>query len=325
MRIGFHASHEQHPPGALLELVQRAEASGFEAAMCSDHLSPWSERQGQSGFAWSWLGAALQATQLSFGCVTAPGYRYHPAVVAQGAATLAEMYPGRFWVALGSGELLNEHVTGEAWPSDDERRDRLHEAAQAIRGLLAGEEVSTSAGRIDRARVWVRPRVPPRLIGAALSEDSAGRAASWADGLIIAPSDAGSAERLIRAFREAGGTGPVSVQFVLSYADSEEQALAEAADQWRQVALEPGQLAELSTPEEFDRATASIGPGDVRERVLVTADPKALRSAIEQFANLDVDTIYLHNVCRDQAAFLSAMQHDVLPAVERGKPVGTQT
>ena len=103
--IGFHNSHEQVHPADLLRAVQHAEQVGFTAAMCSDHLEPWNERQGHSGFAWSWLGAALQATRLPFGVVNAPGQRYHPAIIAQAISTLTEMYPGRFWTALGTGEL----------------------------------------------------------------------------------------------------------------------------------------------------------------------------------------------------------------------------
>src|ERR687893_926475 len=122
--FGFHASHEQVPPGALLAAVRRAEEAGFDAAMSSDHLSPWSARQGQSAFAWSWLGAALQATTLPFGVVTAPGQRYHPAIIAQAVATLAEMFPDRFWVALGTGEASNERITGARWPNKAERNAR---------------------------------------------------------------------------------------------------------------------------------------------------------------------------------------------------------
>src|SRR5690606_21000294 len=110
--IGFHASHEQIPPSTLLTVVGLAEEAGFQAAMCSDHFAPWGAAQGNSGHAWTWLGAALQATSLGFGVVTAPGARYHPAITAQAIATLAEMFPGRFWAALGSGEALNEHITG---------------------------------------------------------------------------------------------------------------------------------------------------------------------------------------------------------------------
>jgi len=165
MAIGFHASHEQVHPSVLLEAVQRAEAAGFDGAMCSDHLAPWSERQGQSAFAWSWLGAALQSTSLAFGIVNAPGQRYHPAIIAQAIATLSSMYPGRFWAALGTGEAVNEHVTGDRWPRKELRNRRLRECVDVIRALLAGEEVSHDGlVTVDRARVWTLPEVPPRLV-----------------------------------------------------------------------------------------------------------------------------------------------------------------
>ncbi|MQA35359.1 LLM class flavin-dependent oxidoreductase, partial [Modestobacter roseus] len=125
--LGFHNSHEQVHPADLLRAVQHAEQVGFTAAMCSDHLEPWNERQGQSGFAWSWLGAALATTGLPFGAVNAPGQRYHPVIVAQAIATLGSMFPGRFWVALGSGEAMNEHVTGHVWPRKELRDARLRE------------------------------------------------------------------------------------------------------------------------------------------------------------------------------------------------------
>src|SRR5688572_28026993 len=125
VRISYHASHEQFAPSRLLQLVQQAEAAGFSEAKSSDHFHPWSERQSQSGFAWSWLVAALQATRFPIGVVSSAGYRYHSAVLAPAAATLGEMYPGRFWLALGSGEAINEAISGEAWPEKAERNARL--------------------------------------------------------------------------------------------------------------------------------------------------------------------------------------------------------
>ena len=140
--VGFHASHEQAHPAELLDAVRRAERVGFDAAMCSDHFAPWSRRQGHSGFAWSWLGAALATTSLPFGVVSAPGQRYHPAIIAQASATLAAMFPGRFWVALGSGEAVNEHITGDRWPPKPERQSAPPECVEVIRALHAGEEVT---------------------------------------------------------------------------------------------------------------------------------------------------------------------------------------
>lgn len=207
-QIGYHASREQFAPSRLIDLVQQAEAAGFDAAMCSDHFHPWSDAQGQSGFAWSWLGAALQATSLPMGTVCAPGQRYHPAIIAQAAATLGEMYPGRFWVALGSGELLNEHITGARWPSKAERNQRLLESAEVMRALWRGETVShRGAITVDQARLYTRPQTPPLIVGAALTPETAGWMGGWADALITVSHPIDELRGVIDAFRAGGGRG----------------------------------------------------------------------------------------------------------------------
>src|SRR3954454_11061193 len=140
--LGFHASHELYPPSALLRHVRRAEQAGFRAAMCSDHFHPWTPAQGQSGYSFAWLGAGVEAPSLQMGRISCPPFRNHPAIVAQAAATLAEMYPGRFWLALGTGQALNEHVTGRDWPPKPERQARVRDASDVIRALWAGEAVT---------------------------------------------------------------------------------------------------------------------------------------------------------------------------------------
>src|SRR5688572_19940060 len=193
--------------------------------MSSDHFSPWSERQGHSGFAWSWLGAALQATGLPFGIVNAPGQRYHPAIIAQAIGTLGAMYPGRFWAALGTGEASNEHITGARWPRKPVREARLRECVDVIRALLAGEEVSHDGlVTVDRARLWTRPEVPPALLGAAVSEKTARWCAEWADGLITVNAPVPTLRRIIAAYRDAGGRGPINLQVHLSWAETTEEA-----------------------------------------------------------------------------------------------------
>src|SRR4051812_24398245 len=184
-RIGFHASHEQFPPSELLALVQAAETAGFDCGMSSDHFRPWASAQGHSGLAWSWLGAALQATALPIGVISAPGYRYHPAIIAQGAATLAEMFSGRTWLALGSGQRLNEDITGLRWPEKAERNARLQECAAIIAALLRGETV-THHGRVTvvDAQLYSLPKQPPLLLGAAVTPSSAELVGKWADGLL---------------------------------------------------------------------------------------------------------------------------------------------
>src|ERR671911_74526 len=238
--IGFHNSHEQVHPAELLKAVQHAEEVGFTGAMSSDHFSPWSARQGQSGFGWAFLGAALATTSLPFGAVNAPGQRYHPAIVAQAIATLGAMFPGRFWVALGSGEASHEHITGGRWPRKEQRNARLLECVQIMRALLAGEEVSHDGlVTVDRARIWTRPEIPPKLIGTAVSVETAGWVGSWADGLATIAQPADHLRQMIDAYRSAGGGGPLVCQVHLSYAETLEEARATAYEQWRSNIFDP--------------------------------------------------------------------------------------
>lgn len=315
-RLGYHASHEQFSPRDLLEWVQAAERAGFPLAMSSDHFHPWSEAQGESGFAWSWLGAALATTSLPFGVVTAPGYRYHPAIVAQAAATLAQMTPGRFWMALGSGEYLNEHITGEAWPVREERRARLEECVEVIRALLRGEEV-THRGRIEvkEAKLFTRPDTPPPIIAAALSPETARWAAGWADGLITINMPDGKHGEVIRAFREGGGEGKsVRLQVHLSWAEGEEEAERNAHEQWRSNVF-PGPLnQDLSMPRQFDAAARFVRREDLAGHVRISADLDRHLEWIAGDAALGCSEIYLHNVGRNQREFIEAFGERVLPA-----------
>jgi probable non-F420 flavinoid oxidoreductase len=315
--VGFHASHEQLSPRRLLDAVVAAERAGFGAAMCSDHLAPWSERQGHSGFAWSWLGAAMQATSLPFGVVTAPGQRYHPAIVAQAIATLGDLFPGRFWAALGSGEAVNEHVTGGAWPPKEQRDARLLECVEVIRALLRGEEVTHDGlVKVDRARIWSLPDQVPPLVGAAVSEETARTVGGWADGMITVYQPPDRLRSAINAFRDGGGDGkPVSVQVHLSWAADEETALAIAHDQWRSGVLGAGLAWDLELPAKFDEATKHVRPEDVVGSVLVSADTGRHVKWLLELADLDIDAIYLHHVGQEQERFIETFAEHVLPEV----------
>ena len=313
--VGFHASHEQLSPRMLLAAVQRAEEAGFDAAMCSDHFAPWSVRQGHSGHAWAWLGSALQATRLPMGVVTAPGQRYHPAVAAQAMATLAEMHPGRFWAALGSGEAVNEHITGDRWPDKATRDARLLECVAVIRALLAGEEV-THHGlvTVDRARLWSLPSTPPALYGAAVSEATARTVASWADGLITINQPAEPLRRVLAAFREGGGEGkPALLQVHLSWAETEPEALAIAHDQWRSNVFPTVLTWNLEHPEQFDAAAIHVQPDAVREAVLVSADLGRIVGWLHELIDIGFDSLYLHHVGQDQDRYLEVFGSKVLP------------
>ena len=313
--IGFHANHEQHPPDELLRCVRAAESAGFDAAMCSDHWAPWSEEQGESGFAWSWLGAALEATSLPFGVVNAPGQRYHPAIVAQAAATLTVMYPDRFWLAIGSGELMNEHITGEPWPPKAERNARLRECAEVMRRLWAGETVS-HAGRVtvSEAKLWTRPQRPPMLVGAAISPETAAFVAEWADALITVAQPDEQLDRVVDAFRSnGGGAKAMYLQVHLASGPTDEEARAAAYAQWRQNALGSAVLADLRHPHQMIAAAAHVAPEDMDAVVRISADPGRHVEWLRRDVERGFEAIYLHEVGPNQERFIDVFGREVLP------------
>ena len=319
LSISYHVSHEQFAPAELLDLVKRAEAAGFDAAFSSDHLHPWAPAQGQSGFTWAWLGAALQATKrITFAGITVPGgWRYHPAIVAQALATLGQMHPGRLpWFALGSGEAINERVIGSGWPGKQERDRRLEEGATIVRRLLAGERVSTQGViRCENAQVWSRPAVPAQLVGAAMSEATAERIGSWADGLLTTASEVPQLKSILAAFRRAAGSKPAHLKVDLSWAPTEEVAREQAWEQWR--FLQPGRKAseELATPEQFELAAKNVSRQDMHKTVLVSADLDRHIEWLRERAALGFETLDLHNVGPNQREFIDAFSRRVLPAL----------
>jgi len=321
--IGYHASHEQHPPSELLAAVRAAPEAGFDGAMCSDHLAPWSVAQGHSGHAWAWLGAALEATPPAFtiGLVTSPGGRYHPAVLAQALATLEELHPGRCWAALGSGEALNEHVTGEPWPAKPERDARLRRNVDILRALLAGATVDDEAAGVHEARIWSRPTSPPPLYAAAVSPDTAADAADWADGLVTVGVDPAALGETADAYERAGGTGPRCVQLHLSLAATEAEAVQLAVARWPNGAVPPPLTWDLAQPEDFDRVAAEQDPEAIREGVLVASEVGELAARIAAIAAAGYDRLYLHHVGADQLGFLDLARAELLPAIRELTPL----
>jgi coenzyme F420-dependent glucose-6-phosphate dehydrogenase len=317
MEIAYHASHEQFAPSRLLELAARAEAAGFSAVGSSDHFHPWSERQGHSGFAWSWLGAALQATKVPFGVVTAPGQRYHPAILAQAAATLAEMWPGRLTVAIGSGQLLNEGITGERWPAKDERNRRLRECADIMRSLWAGETVSYRGSvTVEKAKLHSPPPEPPLLLGAALSAETAGWIGGWADGLITISKPPEELRRVVKAFRVGGGDGkPMHLKVQLSYGADDESARQGAWEQWRTNIFDSPVLSDLRTPAQFDAAAEFVRPADLDEFVRISSDPRDHIDWLKRDARMGFSRLYLHNVNLGQELFIDDFGRQVIPAL----------
>ena len=318
MKIGFHASHEQFKPGELLNLVQSAEKAGFNSAMCSDHFHPWGKSQGECGFAWSWLGAALNATSLPFGVVTSPGQRYHPAILAQAAATLGEMFPGRFWVAVGSGQLLNEGITGERWPTKVERNERLKESAAIMKALWAGGTVTYRGHiNIEEATLYTRPEKSPLLIGAAISAETAEWIGGWADGLITTSKPKKELQSIIKAFNRGGGKGnPIYLKAQLSYDETEEAALNGAWEQWKTNAFKNRVQTELKIPEQFEDASELVRPQDIHEKVYISADIEDHIKRIEEYSKLGFEHIYIHNVNRNQKKFIEDFGCHLIPALQ---------
>jgi coenzyme F420-dependent glucose-6-phosphate dehydrogenase len=313
----YHASHEQFPPSALVRYARLAEEAGFTAVSSSEHLQPWSARQGQSGFAWAWLGAAMQATALPFSVVCAPGPRYHPVILAQAVATLAELFPGRFQVALGSGEALNERVTGEPWPPKPERHARLRECVDIMRALWAGETVTHEGRvRVEGGRLYTRPAVPPRLFGAAVTAETARWVGGWADGLLTVGGAPEGVRQRLDAFAEGGGAGkPVILQVALAYARDEAEARRGAYEQWRTNVFPSDVLAELWTPAQFEAVARYVRAEDLEASVRISADPQRHLAWLQQDAALGVSQINLHNVHRGQEAFIDVFGARVLPGL----------
>lgn len=314
VRIGYHASHEQFAPSRLLDLVRRAAGAGFEAVQSSDHIEPWGVKQGQSGFAFAWLGAAMQATEIPFTLVNAPGDRYHPAIVAQAVATLEEMFPGRFSVAFGSGEAMNEHVTGNPWPPKSVRNERLGECVAIIRRLLAGERV-THEGlvRVHDAKVWSRPQSPPPLYAAALSPATARWAGGWANGLITVNQSKDKLREIVDAFRESAGDKPLLLQVHLCWAPGKDRAAEMALESWRGNML-PGPIAQdIRLAEHFDMATGFVRQEDVEGCVDISSDASWHSDNLARYAGLGFSAINLHQVGPNQEEFIDFFGERVLP------------
>jgi G6PDH family F420-dependent oxidoreductase len=270
----------------------------------------------------------MQATALPCSVVCAPGLRYHPVLIAQAAGTLAEMFPGRFRLALGSGEALNERVIGAAWSPKAERHARLVECVEIIRALWAGDTVTHDGHvQVEAARLYTRPAVPPAIFGAALTAASARWVGGWADGLLTVGGAPEDVRQTIDAFHEGGGAGkPVYLQVALSYAHDEASARQGAYEQWRTNIFPSEVLAELWRPGQFEAMARYVRPDDPDASVRISADPKRHLAWLHQDLELGVSAIILHNVNRAQEAFIEAFGSHVLPALRlsehyRSEPV----
>lgn len=317
LKLGYKLMAEEHGPGALVRNTQRAEQAGFDFAAISDHFSPWIEEQGHSPFAWSILGAAAQATSRIglMTSVTCPIMRYHPAIVAQAAATLGVLSNDRFTLGLGAGERLNEHVVGAGWPGRVERHERLSEAADIIQGLLAGDLQNYRGKyfRLDHARLFDRPAAKPVVAMAAGGTEAARLAGRKADGLVAteARSD------LIEAFIDAGGSGPRYAEVALCYAEREEDARRIAHHYFRWSVTGWPVQAELPDTEGFAAATKTVSPEAVAEVVSCGPSPDRHLEAIDRYVQAGYDHLILLQIGPDQDGFFDLFQRTLVPALRQ--------
>jgi coenzyme F420-dependent glucose-6-phosphate dehydrogenase len=330
LSIGYAAMLEQFHPREAVELTVHAESRGFSGVMAADHFQPWIPQQGQSAFVWNVLAAIGERTQGDLGPgVTAPTFRWHPAMVAQASATLAAMYPGRHWLGLGSGEALNEHVVGGYWPEAPERINRMFEAIEIISklfsGSLAGKDVKHAGPfyKLESTRLWTMPEVPPEILVATAGPVTAKRAGRNADGLITvgAPLEKieGLFERFAAGAREAGkdpGSMPKVLQLHLSWATTDEEALANAVTEWPNGGMKFPK-ADIRSPFDFAQMAKLVRPEDFEGRMVISADPDAHRAEIQRYVDLGFDRIYLHNVGRNQREWIDVFGEQVLPKLVR--------
>jgi G6PDH family F420-dependent oxidoreductase len=314
VEIGYALSCEEHPPNDLVRYAQRAEAIGFTFALISDHYHPWVERQGQSPFVWSVIGGIAQTTQrLRLGTgVTCPTTRIHPAIVAQAAATSATMMPGRFFLGVGTGENLNEHILGHRWPPHDLRLAQLEEAVAVIRLLWQGE-TCTHRGEhytVENARIYTLPDELPPIMVAASGQHAAEVAGRIGDGLInIAP-----VETIVERFQAAGGSGkPRYGQLTVCWAQDEATARRTVYEHWPNSGV-PGELSqELPSPAFFEQAIQMVREEDVGEKIVCGPDPERHIEEIKTFAEAGYDHVYIHQIGPDQEGFFQFYERDVMP------------
>jgi G6PDH family F420-dependent oxidoreductase len=312
MEIGYALSSEEHPPLDLVRNAARAEEAGFAFSLISDHYHPWIDRQGQSPFVWGVIGAiAATSSTIRLGTgVTCPLIRIHPAIVAQAAATAATMMPGRFFLGVGTGENLNEHVLADRWPSARERREMLEEAIAVMRLLWEGDLCSFEGDyyRVENARLYTLPDEPIPVVVAAGGVESAKLAARAGDGLVSTAPD----PEIVASYRGAGGDGTTYGMLTVCWASTEDEARSTALEWWPNAALRGTLGSELPLPSHFEQAAEMVDEESIADAIVCGPDSEAHLTAIAEFADAGFDHVYVHQVGPDQDGFMDFYERDVL-------------
>jgi coenzyme F420-dependent glucose-6-phosphate dehydrogenase len=311
--IGYKLSSEEQAPRALVENARGAEEAGFSFALISDHFHPWIDKQGESPFVWGVIGAIAEATDhLKLGTgVTCPTIRMHPALVAQAAATSAALMPSRFFLGIGSGENLNEHILGDRWPEAEVRIEMMEEAIEVIRLLWEGGMQSHHGKHytVENARIYSLPDELPPIYVAAGGKKAAEIAAKSGDGLVSTSPD----DKIIKAFEKAGGKGPKYAEVQVCWADNKESALKTAREWWPNMAM-GGQLGqELAIPALYEAVAELVSDDDIKDAASLGPDPDEHIEGIKKFADAGYDHICVHQIGPDQQGFFDFYRDQVLP------------
>jgi coenzyme F420-dependent glucose-6-phosphate dehydrogenase len=310
--FGYALSSEEHPPSGLVRNARLAEEAGFDFALISDHFHPWTDSQGQSPFVWSVIGGIAEATErirLGTG-VTCPTIRIHPAIVAHAAATCAALMPGRFFLGVGTGENLNEHILGDHWPAPDERLELLEEAIEVMRLLWQGG-YQTHRGKhytVENARLYTLPEEPVQIAVAAAKPQAAELAGRLGDAFVNTAPD----KEVVEQFERSGGKGkPKYGQITVCWARSEDEAKTTAHRIWPNAGLGGDLSYELPLPRHFEEASENVTPDDLAEKLPLGPDPGAYLEQIRQFEDAGFDHIYFHQIGSDQEGFLDFARREL--------------
>ena len=312
--LGYSLSSEEHGPRDLVRFAKAAEDAGFTYALISDHYHPWADAQGNSPFVWSVIGGIAQATErirLGTG-VTCPTMRIHPAIIAQAAATSAAMMPGRFFLGVGTGENLNEHILGAKWPAPDERLEMLEEAVEVIRLLWQGG-YQTHRGRhytVEQARIYTLPEQLPEIAVAAAQPRAAELAGRIGDAFVAVEPNG----QLVQNFEQNGGSGkPRYGHMTACWAETEDEAKRIAHENWPNAGLEGPLSQELALPAHFEAAAGMVEPDDLAETMPLGPDPERYLEQITAFEDAGFDHVYIHQVGNDQEGFMRFARRELMP------------
>jgi coenzyme F420-dependent glucose-6-phosphate dehydrogenase len=322
--VGYSAMLEQFHPSEVVDLSASAEQAGFRGVMAADHFQPWVPAQGHAAFVWNVLAALGERTGGDLGPgVTCPSFRFHPAVIAQAAATMEAMYPGRFWLGLGSGEALNEHIVGGYWPEAPARLARMWEAIDIIQRLFGGKDVKYSGQHfvLETTRLWTLPKSPPPIFVATAGPITARRTGRTVDGIITPGAAPEKVAGLLAQFAEGAREAdkdpdrmPKVLQLHMSWAPTDEEALTSAMTEWPNGGMKFAKQ-DIRSPFDFEQMAKLVRPEDFQGRMLISSDTDLHRQEIQKFLDLGINRVYLHNVGRNQQEWIDAFAKDVLPGL----------